>query len=194
MRSKILKTGTVLLLSLAFSGISWADQDWSMTLTPQSTGAGPNTTVDFQIMFVNNMTQDLFFSDFGDGQSITVDLEGDVVGDGTCGPGVDCFMQNLFLTSSDPIDILAGSTGTYDLGVLMLGAHPPGARITVVVKGGPDSLPDGTFPDPAFSETSADIVVTPEPSSITLLLIGVFGGGFVARVRRTIVWNTNACL
>lgn len=190
MRSGILKIGTVLLLSLAFSGISWADPDWSMTLTPQSTGAGPNTTVDFQITFVNNMTQDLFFSDFGDGQSITVDLEGDVVGDGTCGPGVDCFVQNLFLTSADPIDILAGSTGTFDLGKLMLGAHPPGDQITVVVKGGPDSLPDGNFPDPSFSETSVNIVITPEPASGTLLLIGVIGGGLVTRVRRTIASPT----
>ena len=70
----------------------------------------------------------------------------------------------------------------------MLGAHSLGDNITVVVKGGPDSS-GGTFPDPSFSETSADIVITPEPSPTALLTIGLIGGALVTRARRTAVWK-----
>ena len=105
---------------------------------------------------------------------------------------MDCLTLKLFLTSDDPIDILAGSTGTYYLGQLLLGAHGPGDRLTVVAKGGPDSL-NGSFPDPPFSETSVDVVITPEPSSWTLLMIGVIAGGFATYVRQTVVRNASAC-
>jgi hypothetical protein len=148
--------------------------DWAMSLSPASTTAQSGEAIDFTITFTNALSQDIFFSDFGDGQGITVDLEGSVIGSGACGPGVDCFVQNLFITSPDPIDIPAGSTGTsFDLGDLYLGDHSPGDEITVVVKGGPDSLPDGSFPNPAFEEASSTVVITPEPSSIVLCLLGV---------------------
>ena len=180
----ILRAGRVLLLSLALIGISRADVDWSMTLSPQFTQGTSNETIDFQITFVNNLTQDIFFSDFGDGQGITVDLQGNVVGNGACGPGVDCFVQSLFLTSPDPIDIPAGSKGTtFDLGDLMLGTHSAGDQITVVVKGGPDSL-NGTFPNPAFSETTALVQVVPEPSSMALLMTCLLAIGLLTFVRR----------
>jgi hypothetical protein len=180
----ILRAGRVLLLSLALIGISRADVvDWSMTLSPQFTRAISNETIDFQITFVNNSKQDIFFSDFGDGQGITVDLAGNVVGNGACGPGVDCFVQNLFLTSPDPIDIPAGSTGTtFDLGDLMLGTHNAGDQITVVVKGGPD-----TFSNPAFSETTALVQVVPEPSLMALLTTCLLAIGLLTIMRRAAV-------
>jgi hypothetical protein len=149
--------------------------DWRMTLSPAAMAAQSGETIDFMITFANNLSQDMFFSDFGDGQGITVDLEGSVLGSGACGPGVDCFVQDLFVTSPDPIDIPAGSTRTtFDLGQLDLGTHIAGDEITVVAKGGPDSLLTGGFPNPAFAETSAtvDIVPTSEPSPIVLCLLG----------------------
>jgi hypothetical protein len=185
MRIGILRAGRVLLLGLTLSGISMgAVLDWSMTLSPQSTKATSGETIDFQITFVNNLTQDIFFSDFSDGQGITVDLEGNVVGNGACGPGVDCFVQNLFLTSPDPINIPAGSTGTtFDLGDLVLGKHNPGDQIMVAAKGGPDSL-NGVFPNPAFSETTALVQIVPEPSSMALLMTGLLAIALVTIARR----------
>src|SRR6267154_813933 len=102
----ILRGGRALWLSFALIVTSRANVvDWSMTLTPQSPAALSNQTIDFKITCVNYSAQDIFFSDFGDGQSITVDLEGNVVGNGAWGAGLDCFVQTLFLTSADPIDI-----------------------------------------------------------------------------------------
>jgi len=99
------------------------------------------------------------------------------------------FVQNLFLTSPDPIDIPAGSTGTtFDLGDLMLGKHNAGDQITVGVKGGPDSL-NGTFANPAFSETTALIQVVPEPSSMALLMTCLLAIGLLTIVRRAAVGN-----
>jgi hypothetical protein len=177
MRIEILRAWRALLLGFTLTGISIGGPiDWSMTLSPQSTNAISNQTIDFLITFANNSTQDIFFSDFGDGQGITVDLEGNVVGNGACGPGADCFVQNLFITSPDPIDIPAGSTGTtFDLGDLILGTHTSGGQITVVAKGGPDSL-NGVFTNPAFSETTATVQVVPEPTSMvpfTIVLLAV---------------------
>ena len=194
MRIGILRAGRALLLGLTLSGISMgAILDWSMTLSPQSTKATSGETVDFQITFVNNLTQDIFFSDFGDGQGITVDLEGNVVGNGACGSKVDCFVQNLFLTS-DPIDIPAGSTGTtFDLGDLMLGTHNPGDQIIVAAKGGPDSL-NGVFPNPAFSETTALVQVVPEPSSMALLMTGLLAIALVTIARRAAVRDARSSL
>jgi hypothetical protein len=151
--------------------------EWTMSLSPASTTAHSGDTIDFLITFTNALTQDISFSDFGDGQSITVDLSGNVIGSGACNPGEDCFTQNLFITSDDPIDILAGSTGTtFDLGELFLGTHAVGDVITVTAKGGPDSLPTGAFPDPAFQETSAIVTIVgvpvPEPTPMILCLLG----------------------
>jgi len=154
-----------------------------MTLSPQFTSTS-NGTIDFLITFSNNLSQDIFFSDFGDGQGITTDLAGNVVGNGACGPGLDCFVQNLFLTSPDPIDIPAGSTGTtFDLGQLVLGTHKVGDTISVVAKGGPDSL-NGPFPDPSFSETTALVLFVPEPSTMALSMAFLLGAGLGAVVRR----------
>jgi hypothetical protein len=180
---------TVLLtlaLVMMFSEVAKADPvDWSMTLSPGSTTASSGDTIDFSITFFSNLTQDMFFSDFGDGQGLTVDLEGMVVGGGACGPGLDCFVQNLFVTSPDPIDIPAGSMGTtFDLGQLFLGTHNTGDVITVVAKGGPDSLPTGAFPNPAFAESTASVQIVapvPEPSSIVLCLLSA---GWFAIVTR----------
>ncbi|HEY6340510.1 MAG TPA: PEP-CTERM sorting domain-containing protein [Bryobacteraceae bacterium] len=193
MRRGILRAERVLLLTLALIGTSRGSADWSMTISPQSAQATSNETIDFQITFFNNLSQDIFFSDFGDGQGITVDLEGNVVGNGTCGPGVDCFVQNLFVTSPDPIDIPAGSTDpTFDLGDLVLGTHLAGDQITIVVKGGPDSLPDGAFPSPAFSETTAVVQIVPEPSSMALFVAGLLGVGLITIVRRIAVRQGDA--
>jgi hypothetical protein len=175
-----LQAGRVLVLSGLLAGVCKGGAiDWSMMLSPQSAVATSNQTLDLQITFVNNSTQDIFFSDFGDGQGISVDLEGNVVGNGVCGIGVDCFVQNLFLTSADPIDIPAGSTGaTFDLGLLELGAHNLGDQITVVAKGGPDSL-NGIFPNPAFFETTAVVTIAPEPAPMALFLSTLLAGSLI---------------
>lgn len=186
MRSEILRIGRVLLLGLVLSSISRADVDWSMTLSQQFTETNSPGLIDFQITFVNNSTQDIFFSDFGDGQGITVDLAGDVLGNGQCGPGVDCFVQSLFLTSPDPIEIPAGSTGTFYLGDLMVAAHNSGDQIEVIAKGGPDSL-NGVFPNPAFSETTATVDFVPEPSSTALFITCLLALGSLAVKRRAAV-------
>jgi hypothetical protein len=162
------------------------DVDWTMSLSPVSTTAHSGDTIDFLITFTNALTQDISFSDFGDGQSITVDLSGNVIGNGACNPGEDCFTQNLFITSDDPIDIPAGSTGTtFDLGELFLGTHAVGDVIIITAKGGPDSLPTGAFPNPAFQETSARVTIVgvsvPEPAPIILCL---FGAGWSVFCRR----------
>ncbi len=167
---RIMTVLRTLLLGFTLIGFSAADPvDWSMTLTPQSAVATSNEVVDFLITFSNSSTQDIFFSDFGDGQGITINLGGNVVGNGACGAGDDCFSQNLFLTSPDPIDIPASTSLTFDLGDLILGTHPSGDQIAVIVKGGPDSL-NGIFPNPALSETTATVTIIPEPSCVTLLM------------------------
>jgi hypothetical protein len=160
----------LLLLNLALIGISKADPvDWTMTLSPSQFAAVSNETIDFQITFTNTTGRDIFFSDFGDGPGITVNLEGNVVGSGACGPGLDCFVQDLFLTSPDPIDIPAGSTGTtFDLGHLILGTHKLSDTIGVIAKGGPD----GVF-NPPFSETTSLVSFVPEPSTMALLMVVV---------------------
>jgi hypothetical protein len=188
MRIGISRVWRMLLLNFALMGISRGNPiDWSMTLSPGQVNASSNGTIDFQITFSNNSGQDIFFSDFGDGQGITVDLQGNVVGSGACGPGVDCFVQNLFVTSPDPIDIPAGSMGTtFDLGQLVLGAHNLGDTISVVAKGGPDSLNE-IFPNPAFFETTALVQIVPEPSTMALFIAFLLGAGLVTIVRRTAV-------
>jgi hypothetical protein len=187
MRIGISRVWRMLLLNLALMGISRGNPiEWSMTLSPQFSAAS-NGTIDFLITFSNNLGQDIHFSDFGDGQGITVDLEGNVIGNGACGPGVDCFVQNLFLTSPDPIDIPAGSTGTtFDLGQLVLGIHKVDDTISVVAKGGPDSL-NGTFPNPASFETTALVRIVPEPSTMALFMAFLLCTGLVTIVRRAAV-------
>ena len=150
--------------------------DWSMVLSPQSVNAIAGETIHLDIIFTNDLPESLFFSSFGDGQSLTVNLQGNVVGTGACGPLVDCFVQSLFLTSADPIEIPAGSAGiSFDLGDLLLGAHQPGDEIVVVAKGGPDSLTDGAFAAPAFAETTASVLVlrVAEADVAHLLAIGL---------------------
>ena len=111
---------------------------------------------------------------------ITINLGGNVLGNGACAPGEDCFVQNLFITSDDPIDIPAGSTGTtFDLGDIYLGMHTPGDVITVIAKGGPDSLVNGSFPNPAFAETSAEVrIISPVPESAPIILCLLSVGWF----------------
>src|SRR4051812_1623829 len=185
MRIRTSRVWRMLLLSLALRGVSRGTlMDWSMTLSPAHVTAGSNGTIDFLITFSNNLGQDIRFSDFGDGQGITVDLQGNVIGSGACGPGVDCFVQNLFVTSPDPIVIPAGSTGTtFDLGQLVLGTHTVGDTIILVAKGGPDAL-GGIFPNPAFFETTALVQIVPEPSTMGLFTGFLLGAGLVTIVRR----------
>lgn len=169
--------GVALTIALAgWPSRSVLAADWSMILSPQSVSAISGETIHFDITFTNALPESLFFSSFGDGQSLTVNLQGNVIGSGVCGPLVDCFVQSLFLTSADPIEIPAGSTGaTFDLGNLLLGAHQPGDEIVVVAKGGPDSLTDESFPDPAFAETTGSVLISrlAEPGAGNLLTIGL---------------------
>jgi hypothetical protein len=169
--------GVALTIALAaWPSHSARAADWSMFLSPQSVNAISGQTIHFDITFTNNLPESLFFSSFGDGQSLTVNLKGNVIGAGACGPLVDCFVQNLFLTSADPIEIPADSPGmTFDLGDLLLGAHQPDDEIVVVAKGGPDSLTSSAFPDPAFAETAASVLVSrvAEPGAGHLLTIGL---------------------
>jgi hypothetical protein len=181
--------GAALLIALIGApGRAVLAADWSMSLSPQFANAISGQTVHFSITFTNALTQSIFFSSFGDGQSITVDLEGNVIGNGVCGPNVDCFVQHLFLTSSDPIEIPGGSPGTtFDLGDLLLGVHQPDQEVIVVEKGGPDSLIDGTFPNPQFAEARATVVISraPEASATALLAIGLLLLGCAGRRRAT---------
>jgi hypothetical protein len=64
--------------------------------------------------------------------------------------------------------------------------HKVGDTISVVAKGGPDSV-NGVFPNPAFSETTALVQIVPEPSTMALFIAFLLGTGLVTFVRRAAV-------